>query len=389
MSPSIVLCMIERNESRVLPRSLASFRALKDAGCSLAYGIVDGGSDDGSVEVIEEAMAGVSGHVNVVPQPQPLDDFSAARNAAIQIARPLGDWMLMLDADDEIVLEPGFKMPELDSMDVDGYAILVRFGSQTFWRPALVKSSAPWHYEGEIHEHIECKGGRPVPKLGGIEILVHPGEGSRSSDPKQKFLNDASVLEKVLERTPNDPRTLFYYAQSLRDAGELEKSLKIYQKRAMQLWAWDEETYCATLEVARIKAALEFPVYEVMDAYLQAHNFRPWRREALGFLAEYLRLKSIFHSSVYFANQAMQIPYPKNDVLFVSGDWYDWRAEDEFSISCFYLGDPMSSKRACDNLLASGKLPEAHRVRVENNLAFAEAAIREFQERTDREKATV
>jgi hypothetical protein len=374
MNPSIVLTMIVRNEARVLPRSLASFRALGKTGCDLAYAIVDGGSTDHSIEIIEREMVGTKGRVQMVPQPQPLDDFSAARNASIELARPLAGWMFMLDADDEIVVDPGFKMPDLDAIGVGGFAIKVRFGSDEFYRPALVKSSLPWHYEGELHEHIECTGGSPIPRLEGIHILVHPGEGSRSADPRQKFLNDALVLRKALEKKPGDPRNLFYLAQSLRDAGELNDSLAVYEERGNMMAAWDEETYFALLQIARIKAALELPLDEVQEAYLRAFNFRPTRAESLGFLAEYLRLKGKFTSAAYFAHAAMQIPKP-GDVLFVGCDWYEWRAEDEFSVACFYLGDPGASKRACLSLLTNPKLPAAHWERVNKNLAFANEAL--------------
>ena len=372
--PSIVLTMIERNEARVLPRSLGSFLKMGETGCDLAYAIVDGGSTDASIEVIADTMKDCLGHLKTIQQPQPLDDFSAARNAAIEIARPLGDWLFMLDADDEIVLEPGFQMPDLDAMGAPGFAILVRFGHDEFYRPALVKSSLPWHYEGELHEHIECPGAGPVPRLNGIHILVHPGEGSRSADPRQKFLNDAAVLAKALEKDPTNPRNLFYYAQSLRDAGDYPASLSAYERRGTMMGAWDEETYFALLQCARLKAALEYPKDEVQDAYLRAHNFRPGRAESLGFLSEYLRLKGNYSSAAYFSHAAMQIPKP-SDVLFVGCDWYEWRAEDEFAVSCFYLGDPGTARVACQRLLNNPKLPASHRDRVAKNLAFAEEAI--------------
>ena len=63
-------------------------------------------------------------------------------------------------------------------------------------------------------------------------------------------------LAKALEKDPTNPRNLFYYAQSLRDAGDYPASLSAYERRGTMMGAWDEETYFALLQCARLKAAL-------------------------------------------------------------------------------------------------------------------------------------
>ena len=78
MTNTVCLTMIERNEAPVLPRSLGSFKALK--GIDPVYCIVDGGSKDGSSSTILETMGEIPGEVHLIPQPEPLDDFAAARN---------------------------------------------------------------------------------------------------------------------------------------------------------------------------------------------------------------------------------------------------------------------------------------------------------------------
>ena len=372
--PSICLAMIMRNESKVLPRSMKSFLALRETGCEVSYAIADGGSDDNSVALVKEIMAEVPGVVEVIPQPQPLDDFSTFRNKSLDMARKLGDWLLMLDADDEIVIEPGFKMPDLDQTDMDGFAVLIKFGGDEFWRPVILRGNRPWHYEDRIHEHLECAGARPLPKLTGLHILIHAGEGARSANAKQKFLNDAEVLKKVLREKPNDPRTTFYLAQSLRDAGELQESMRWYEVRGNMMSAWDEETYFSMLQVARIKACLGAPLPEVQDAYLRAFNFRPTRIEALGYLAEYLRHSKHYNSAVFYAHLAMQIPMP-GDVLFVGSEWHYWRAEDEFAVSCFYVGDARTSYNTCANLVSNPRLPREHMDRILTNMRYAKEAM--------------
>jgi hypothetical protein len=71
---------------------------------------------------------------------------------------------------------------------------------------------------------------------------------------------------------------------------------------------------------------------------------------------------------------AANTPRPA-DILFVEAPWFEWRAKDELAISSFYAGDLVTSRRAAQELLTSGKVPPAHLERVKQNLAFAEAAL--------------
>ena len=371
MSNSVCLTMIERDEAKVLPRSLASFRAL--AGIEPNYCIVDGGSEDGSIDLIAQEMAGIPGEVHLIPQPKPLDDFAGARNGSIDRARLLADWMLFLDADDEIATEPGFVMPKLKG---DAYKILVKIGDLEFWRLALVSSKRGWRYVGRMHENLEGTGPyKEAEKLTGLWIQVHPGEGARSADPVQKFVNDAAVLRQCLVDDPGNLRHLFYLGQSLRDAGALPAALDVYRDRAAHVEGWPEETYFALLQVARILGWLNRPLTEVVAAFVRAHAFRPSRGgETLGLLAEYLRSKQEWLPAMLASAFARQVPRP-DDILFVTNAWYAWKAQDEFAIAAYYAGDHTGSREACLALLINPALPESESPRVQTNLAFAEKAL--------------
>ena len=88
MSPRISLCMIARDEAAQLPRCLASVRGAVDE-----VVLVDTGSRDRTREIAREHGARVESFAWC-------DDFAAARNASL--ARASGDWVLVLDADEEL-----------------------------------------------------------------------------------------------------------------------------------------------------------------------------------------------------------------------------------------------------------------------------------------------
>ena len=86
MNPELSLCMIVRDEIDCLDRCLASLRGTVDE-----VVIVDTGSTDGTLELAR-------GRADRLAQLPWGDDFSAARNAALDLAS--GEWVLVLDADE-------------------------------------------------------------------------------------------------------------------------------------------------------------------------------------------------------------------------------------------------------------------------------------------------
>lgn len=88
---TISLCVIARDEAALLPRLLDSV-----AGAVDDVVVVDTGSRDRTAEIARERGARVFHHAF-------RDDFADARNRSLEEA--LGDWILVLDADE--VLEPG------------------------------------------------------------------------------------------------------------------------------------------------------------------------------------------------------------------------------------------------------------------------------------------
>ena len=89
MAATISLCMIVRNEEKVLARCLESVR-----GCVDEIIIVDTGSSDGTKEIAAR-------FTDKIYDFEWIDDFSAARNYSFEQAT--GDYLLWLDADDVLL----------------------------------------------------------------------------------------------------------------------------------------------------------------------------------------------------------------------------------------------------------------------------------------------
>ncbi|WP_405424184.1 glycosyltransferase [Streptomyces erythrochromogenes] len=354
--------MIVKNEAAVIRRCLESVRPLIDT-----WVIVDTGSTDGTQEIIREFLGDLPG----VLHERPWKGFDGSRSEAIDLARSSADYLLFVDADDVIEVDPGFRMPELT---FDSYGIAVHHQPVIHWRPALVSTRLPWKYVGVLHEYLDCEAPFTRGVLEGFHIRI-VGGGARQGEggDREKYLRDAGILEKGLTDEPGNARYAFYLAQSWRDAGEPEKSLAAYDHRA-SMGGFAEEAFCARLYAARLAAGLRRPPAEVTDRYLRAHESRPGRAEALGDLARLCRLDGRFELAYLFARQAARIPRPE-DILFVEFDWYEWRALDELAVAAYWVGAYEESLECCERLLREGGLPESQRERVGENRAFALAKL--------------
>jgi len=357
--PSICLNMIVKNEAPVIRRCLDSVRPLISTWC-----ILDTGSTDGTQELIREHFRDLPGQLHQ----SDWKGFGASRSEAIQLARPQADYLFFIDADAELILPAGYRLPELTE---PCYEFAHRLADTTFFRRDLVSTRLDWRYVGVLHEYIDC--GLPCPPnpIRGPLVQERP-EGARSRDPL-KYQKDVLTLERALRDEPQNERYQFYLAQSQKDAGQLERAVASYRRRAA-MGGWGEEVYISLLRVAELLEVLDRPESEVLGAYLDAHEARPARAECLAGLARYLRGRRKFHLAALFAGEGMARPIP-GDRLFVVESCHTWRCLDEFAVAAYWCGRHQECLEACDRLLAEGFLPAEEVERVRANRAFAARAL--------------
>ena len=362
--PRVVLTMIVKDESAVIARCLESVRPLIDAYC-----IVDTGSSDDTKDIIRRVYADLLGEVH----DEPWQDFAYNRTRALELARPLGDMTFMMDADDVVVLDPGFSSTALrhrlataDVFDVD-----LRLGSIEYVRPQFASTKFALRYRAVLHEFLEVpdsakRGG----VISGFHVRCSSSESARASDPR-KYEKDALLLEGAIEGEPDEglrTRYQFYAAQSWRDCGELDKALAGYERRTT-LGGWVEEIYISHLECGHLLRRLGRPTDQVIDRYLRAHDAFPSRAEALYHGAVAARGAGRMPTAYLLATRGLAMTRPAVG-LFQDPSVYDWKLTYEASIAAFYVNDLRQGRRWCDQLLAHPNLPENERQAVLDNLKF-------------------
>jgi tetratricopeptide (TPR) repeat protein len=354
----ICLNMIVKDEAHIIRRCLSKLRPFIDTWC-----IVDTGSSDGTQQVICQELEGIPGQLHE----RPWKDFGTNRTEALQLARQTGaEYALVIDADEEFTPREGFSWPELTA---DSYHALQASGDNRFYRTQLMRLAMPWRYVGVVHEVAVCQGALAPQRLEGVTTLGR-FDSARNKNPVEKYKKDAQVLLAALEKEPNNARYVYYLAQAFRDSQQNQQAEYSYRKRA-NMGGWDEEVWSSLYQIGLMRERMGRPSADILEAHLEAYNYRPSRAEPLVALARYFRTKENYGSALIFAKAALDVPKPE-DILFLDSGTYDWRPQDEYAIASYWTGKYEDCRRACDALLGeNSRLPQVHRERVEKNRQFA------------------
>ena len=354
--------MIVKNERHVITRCLQSLLPLLDA-----WVIVDTGSTDGTQKCIQEFLSHLPGELIE----RPWVNFAHNRSEALQYARGRADYVLIIDADEVVELSPGFTLPALTA---EAFDIEMQSAQFTYFKTVLVSDRLEWCYRGVVHEHIATVAdAEPTrERLPGIREIRIP-DGARSKDPLT-YRRDALLLEEALLQEPGNARHLFYLAQSYADARELELAIDRYTRR-VAMGGWAEEVWSSLYQIARLKQmqGVEWPA--VLTAYLAAFAYRPDRAESLYRIGIYYQVQQQYPLAYLFLAQAVQIPYPVKDVLFVEREVYEYLLPLEYSVACFYVGRHDEAIATANELLATPALSEEQKEQVTRNRQFSLDAL--------------
>lgn len=224
---TISLCMIVRDESDNLARCLQSVRGFVEE-----IIVVDTGSRD--------ATPAIAGHYGATLYHFPWqDDFSQARNESLKHA--IGEWVLILDADEELPPETAQNLRHLASCsDVEAWIFTIispcssiRAGQQVK-HPGLrmFKNREAYFFEGKIHEQIRPSILRANPGaaiLHANAAITHYGYRQDANQRREKTLRNISILKQVLLEKPADPFQNYNLGLSYYVLGDLESSHRHYE----------------------------------------------------------------------------------------------------------------------------------------------------------------
>lgn len=222
--PRLSVCLITKNEEKFLDQCL---RSIKDVAHQIV--VMDTGSTDRTIDIAKQYGAEVHSFTWC-------DDFSAARNAALEKAS--GDWVLVLDADEELAPDSkaalrqamqtpntiGWRVPIIDvGREAEGRTFVAR----------LFRNAPGLFYVSRVHEQVfssvEVRREEWNMETGVAEAsLIHHGYTAEVVKDRNKVARNLRLLEIAIEEIPDDPNLLMNYGLELIRSDRFDEGLQRY-----------------------------------------------------------------------------------------------------------------------------------------------------------------
>ncbi|MNK88039.1 Glycosyl transferase family 2 [compost metagenome] len=394
---SICLCMIVKNESKIIERLLNSVNGTVDY-----ISILDTGSTDDTKELIDSwckknlCKDTVSTEKLYKIHNEEFVNFSVSRTRSYQLAKesfPHVDYFLLLDAD-FIFINDGLDKSKLNH---DSYLIEQRTEAISYYNTRLISNRVNWRCVGVTHEYWEIiateminidyiKRNYALMKsvydtlLNDNTLTIKEKDRIRKSTPKMKSVSVTSSRDKIqtayisdigdggakgdkftrdkrlLIEGLDDPNTStelktryrYYLGQTLKDLGEFKEAIEMFKLR-VEDGGWQEEVYYSKYQIGNCYKNLR-KQDKALLAYLDAWNYRSSRLEALGQAIEILiEKKHYLHAYILCKQGKMNVR--TQDVLFVDHKILDHILDYNLSIICYYVGAKTEGRNICEMLI--------------------------------------
>lgn len=280
--------------------------------------VYDTGSTDNTLEKVQEWFQRYPQVKGKIVQ-EPFVSFAISRNKALRLAEkwfPEVAFLLMPDAEwymTNVYSLIQFCQKAIMEQDL-AYRVRLQLGTMKFYQTRLIRSHRKVEFKGVVHEGIDST--RAVPD----EVFWDVKSSKRGQKKSfERWIKDKDLLLAEHAKNPNDPRTVFYLAQTYHCLKDYENAKKWYSLR-ISMPGYVEETFVAYLRLGEVLEKMG-DWCSAMVQYLKAYAFRPSRIEPLICIATHFWINEDAENCFVYAQMALAIPV-STDILFV--EQYDW-----------------------------------------------------------------
>ncbi len=320
---TLSVCMIVKNEEDVLERCIAGIKEIADE-----IIVVDTGSNDATKQIAAR-------FTDKVFDFEWIDDFSAARNYSFSKATQ--DYIMWLDADDVLSDENKKKMISLKKTAdpaVDVFMLKYQMGfdkegdpTVSYYRERIFKREAGFVWQDPIHEVITPQGEIRYLDIAVWHKKTHEANSHRNLQIYRNIINKGGKLTQ---------RQLFYYARELKDAGEYQKAIEIFEKFLEEPDAWIENKKNAYQDMANCYFNLKEKEKGLKSLFLSFAHGIP-RAETLCGIAECFMEDQDYPTAAYWYEQAKDQTPDEQNGGFCFPDCYGYIPNIQLCV-CFCCG---------------------------------------------------
>ena len=365
--PKIGCCLIVKNEEKTIEECLESIAGHVDE-----LVIVDTGSTDKTVEICNKFTDKVL-HFDWI------DDFSAARQFALEALSDDCDWFVWLDADDVVKNAEAWRgMAERDDGKVDGYVFPYDYSRDektgqntcTLYRERLIKNPKAWFWYGAVHEVLMKKDKtQPAYAITDECSYFHKRPEEKNTPERnlkiiQKYLADCKKKGEI-----PDPRMVIYEGSELMAHGQHLEAIRAF-KDYIKVSGWDEEKYQAFHKMSDcLRAVGKFD--DAIQCEMQGLTVKDdWADGYFG-IAECYYHKKEWDKVLRWTERGFALGSPKT-LLIVNPLDYTYAPRLYYAIALFNLGRVHEAIKITEEALDI--LP--HDTNLQHNLMSFREAIR-------------
>lgn len=322
---TISLCMIVKDEERVLERCLESVKDIVDE-----IIIVDTGSVDKTKEIAQK-------YTKKVYDFKWNDDFSSARNYSFSKATK--DFCMWLDADDVILENQRQRFIEYKKeLNNNADTIMMKYniafderGNPTFsyYRERIVKRCERSKWQGEIHEVITPFGNILYTDISVTHKKINKGDSLRNLNIYEKMLSSGKELE---------PRHQFYYAKELYYNKKHDRAIKELEKFLDNENGWIENKIDACEHLAYSYREINNLSKEI-SALFKSFEYDVPRAEICCDIGNYFFKLNKYNQAIFWYEAALKIEKSKNTLGFIKNDCYDYIPYMQLCVCHYRLGN--------------------------------------------------
>ena len=307
---SLSLCMIVKNEEKVLPRILTLIKEVADK-----ILICDTGSADNTKEIVREFTT------EIYDFPWK-DDFSAARNFISEKVRT--DYWMWLDADDMITQENLFRLKQLkENLSPDTDMVMMDYVTDfdewnhpvfSFYRERILKTSRNFRWQGRVHESITPMGNILYSPIQIEHRKTKYNSSFRNLHIYQQIIEDGEILE---------PRDLFYYGRELFYHKQYEYAIWILEKFLKEPGGWIENKLDSCLVLSHCYQASGDNTH-ALEILCHSFILDIPRAEICCEIGKILFMEQNFSLAAYWYHQALLAPDNKQNGGFYLPDCHNF-----------------------------------------------------------------
>ncbi len=322
---TISLCMIVKNEEKILSRCLTSVKDIVDE-----IIIVDTGSTDKTKTIAKT-------FTDKVYDFKWVNDFSKARNYSFSKATK--DYILWLDADDVILPKDKEKILNLKnnlSKDID--MVMMKYniafdnnGNPTFsyYRERLLKREKNYKWESPIHEVITPSG-----NIEYTDICI-----THKKEEKTLTTRNLDIFESMIKANITlDARQLYYYARELMYHKKYKKAILNFKKVLEDNNSWIENKINACLDLANCYSMLNDEENKLHFLF-KSFEYDVPRAEVTSNIGIHFMQKENYDIAIYWFKQSLKIQPNLKSGGFYMLEYYKLIPYINLCYSYFKLGN--------------------------------------------------